>query len=143
MKRFLKTVAALLLTTVMVLSLFPASIFAEDEEITTTEPVVSIEETTAVDNNDLTDEVVVEDTATETTEEEVPAAEEIPAEEPVAETPVEETLVEQPAVSAPAPVEEPVIPDNSITAQPQDATVAPYQWAVFSVETNGKVSSYQ
>ena len=144
MKRFLKTVAALLLTTVMVVSLFPAMIFAEDEETTTTEPVVSIEETTAVDNNDLTDEVVVEDTATETTEEEVPATEETPApaEEPVVEIPAEEPQVEQPVVNEPALVEEPVISENSIVAQPQDATVAPYKWATFSVETNGKVSSY-
>ena len=139
MKKFLKTVAALLLTTVMIVSLFPSLAFAEGEETpAATEPVVSVEETTTDNNSASTEETTVEDVSAP---EETPAPDQEPV---VAESEAESPVV---GIAAPAkkstPVQEPAAPEYVITAQPQDAVVAPNTKAVFTVETSEKVSSYQ
>ena len=157
MKKFLKTVAALLLTTVMIVSLFPTLAFADgDETPAATEPVISVEETTPDNNSASTEGTTAEgnsatdETSAQETEPAAPAAEttapEITTEQPTVNepAPAEETPAEQPTVSEPVPVEEPVvILENTITSQPVDAVVVPGKKATFAVEAYGKVSSYK
>ncbi|MBR2553975.1 MAG: InlB B-repeat-containing protein [Aeriscardovia sp.] len=155
MKRLSRKLAAILLVAVMAVSLFPLSSLAETADGVGNEDLIVAEQQTTVENEVVADETTVEETTSEETAAEVTTPgvttgeETVSGEEPAAETPVEETApVEEPKEEAPvevaAPVEEPVvIPENSITSQPQDALVAPNKKAVFEIETNGKVASYQ
>ena len=155
MKRLSSKLAAILLVAVMAVSLFPLSSLAETADGVGNEDLIVTEQQTTVENEVVADETTVEETTSEETAAEVTTPgvttgeETVSGEEPAAETPVEETApVEEPKEEAPvevaAPVEEPVvIPENSITSQPQDALVAPNKKAVFEIESNGKVASYQ
>ena len=155
MKRLSSKLAAILLVAVMAVSLFPLSSLAETADGVGNEDLIVAEQQTTVENEVVADETTVEETTSEETAAEVTTPdvttgeETVSGKEPAAETPVEETApVEEPKEEAPvevaAPVEEPVvIPENSITSQPQDALVAPNKKAVFEIETNGKVASYQ
>ena len=142
MKRFLKTVAALLLTSVLIVSLFPAAVFADEEETTVaTETIVEVEDATTVNNNASTDVTTAGDAAGETENKEQedpapPAEPEGQAQEVAPAEPVE------PATQA-APVEPAAPAKNTITSQPADAIVAPGKSAKFSVAVNGSVKKYQ
>lgn len=151
MKRFPKKLAALLLAAVMIVTLLPTSVFAEELPTETTETTVSVEtvaeteESAELTNENAADESAdpaedvkpeadqTDDTAEKSQETADPEkVEEFQSEVTVPETKVEET---QP--------EEPVYADNSIIKHPQDVVAAPLETAVFKVETNGNVYSYQ
>lgn len=122
MKRITSKLAAFLLVAVMVVSLFPASVFAEDTEGTGNDNSTAIEQ---IDGENVID-------GDEGNTEEIPIEEKIDEEKPADSNTPSDTTEE------PAPVLE-----NSITSQPEDAIVAPNKKAVFGVETNGEVFSYK
>lgn len=163
MKRFSKKLAAIILVAVMAVSLFPASVFAEPELVdkavqevveTAAEEIAADEETTAeeviADETEAAAETeeavaeeaaeaeIAEETAEEVTEEIAPVAEAAPIEEVAS---AEEAAPE--AVAQPAETDGKSTTKGAITAQPQDAIVAPFGKATFSVGTEGTVKKYQ
>ncbi len=139
MKRLSGKVAAIILVTVMIASLFPASVFAENTDEGNVVPTV-------VEQNDGGDVLVGENDAM--TNEATDSGEK-PAEDntegPATVAPQEPSAQQEPSpvVEEPVVVEpEPVI-ENTITSQPEDAIIAPNDKAVFKIETIGKVSSYK
>lgn len=155
MKRFSKKLAALLLVAVMAVSLLPTSAFADETDVTeqpTIETSAATEETNeaAVSAETKTEEAAAptEVKADEAASDEVKSDEAAaPAEvktDDAAAVQVEAKTEENIAPQEPTTPETPApVPENSITSQPKDATVAPFESAVFEVEVNGKVSSYK